>query len=162
MLSVPFAYIGSIGVVMQMPNVSRLLKKHDVDYEMLYAGQYKRTLTVFGENTVEGREKMQADLEDTHALFKEFIADLRPELDIDKVSTGETWPGTRALDLGLIDALSTSDDYLMAKSKDVELLKVSYTERKSMVNSLSSLISMGIGHREKLQRDQSAHRFIAR
>ena len=159
LIAAPFAYVGSIGVVMQMPNVSKVLKKHDVDYEMLYAGQYKRTLTVFGENTDEGREKMQADLEDTHVLFKEFIVSLRPDLDIDKVATGETWPGTRALDLGLVDELSTSDDYLMSRRNDADLLKISYTERKSVVRSLSSLMSMGLGHRDKLARDRSAQQF---
>tara|TARA_R110002096_G_scaffold436100_1_gene667663 strand:+ start:27052 stop:28110 length:1059 start_codon:yes stop_codon:yes gene_type:complete len=159
LIAAPFAYVGSIGVVMQMPNVSKVLKKHDVDYEMLYAGQYKRTLTVFGENTDEGREKMQADLEDTHVLFKEFIVSLRPDLDIDKVATGETWPGTRALDLGLVDELSTSDDYLMSRRSDADLLKISYTERKSVVRSLSSLMSMGLGQRDKLARDRSAQQF---
>jgi len=159
LIAAPFAYVGSIGVVMQMPNVSKVLKKHDVDYEMLYAGQYKRTLTVFGENTDEGRAKMQADLEDTHMLFKEFIVSLRPDLDIDRVATGETWPGTRALDLGLVDELSTSDDYLMSRRKDADLLKISYTERKSMVRSLSSLMSMGLGQRDKLARDRNAQQF---
>ncbi len=159
LLAAPFAYVGSIGVVMQMPNVNKVLKKHNVDYEMLYAGQYKRTLTVFGENTEEGREKMQADLEDTHLLFKEFIVSLRPDLDIEKVATGETWPGTRALDLGLVDELSTSDDYLMSRRKDADLLKISYTERKGMVSSLSSLMSMGLGQRDKLERDRSAQQF---
>ena len=160
LIAAPFAYVGSIGVVMQMPNVNKVLKKHDVDYEMLYAGQYKRTLTVFGENTDEGRAKMQADLEDTHLLFKEFIASLRPDLDIDKVATGETWPGTRALELGLVDELRTSDDYLMSRCKEADLLKLRYRERKSMVNSLSQLMSLGLGQREKLQRDQSAQRFV--
>ncbi len=160
LLAAPFAYVGSIGVIMQMPNVNRLLKKHDVDYEMLYAGQYKRTLTLLGENTDEGREKMQADLEDTHLLFKEFITSQRPALDIDKVATGETWPGTRALELGLIDELRTSDDYLMAKSKDAELLKVSYTERKSMMRSISSLMTLGLSKRDKLQREQNSQLFV--
>ncbi|MCP4445694.1 MAG: protease SohB [Myxococcales bacterium] len=160
LIAAPFAYVGSIGVVMQMPNVNRVLKKHDVDYEMLYAGQYKRTLTVFGENDDEGRAKMQADLEDTHALFKDFIIALRPELDIERVATGETWPGTRALELGLVDELRTSDDYLMSRCSDADLLKISYKERKGMVTSLSSLMSIGLGHREKLQRDQSAPRLV--
>jgi len=161
LLAAPFAYVGSIGVVMQMPNLNRLLKKHDVDYEMLYAGQYKRTLTMMGENTDEGRAKMQADLEDTHALFKEFITSLRPTLDIDKVATGETWPGRRALELGLVDELRTSDDYLMAKAKDVDVLKVTYKERKGVVSTLSSFVSMGRAKHEKQARDQHAQRFVA-
>src|SRR4051794_18386256 len=56
-IAAPFALIGSIGVVAQIPNVHRLLKKHDVDVEVLTAGKYKRTLTVFGENTDQGRAK---------------------------------------------------------------------------------------------------------
>ena len=68
-IAAPFAVLGSIGVLAQVPNFHRLLKKHDVDFEMLTAGKYKRTLTMFGENTDKGREKFQEDIEDTHVLF---------------------------------------------------------------------------------------------
>ena len=87
-LSAPFAVLGSIGVVAQIPNLHRLLKKHDVDYEVLTAGEYKRTLTVFGENTDKGRQKFQEDLELTHVLFKDFVSRYRPQLDIDQVLGG--------------------------------------------------------------------------
>lgn len=160
LIAAPFAYVGSIGVVMQMPNLNKVLKKHDVEYEMLYAGQYKRTLTVFGENTDEGRAKMQADLEDTHLLFKEFVTSQRPNLDIDNVATGETWPGTRAIELGLVDELRTSDDYLMARYKEADILKVSYQERKGMAGTLAKFVTMGLGQREKLERERTAQRFV--
>lgn len=113
-LAAPFAVLGSIGVVAQIPNIHRLLKRHDIDVELLTAGKYKRTLTVLGENTEEGRQKFQHDLDATHELFKRHVAERRVRLDIDGVATGEIWLGADALAKGLIDRIQTSDEYLAA------------------------------------------------
>lgn len=131
-LAAPFAVMGSIGVVAQIPNFHRLLKKNEVDVEMLTAGEYKRTLTVFGENTERDREKFREDLEDTHVLFKEFVKEHRPGVDIDEVATGETWYGTRALEKNLVDELLTSDEYLLQQSETAEIYAVKYREKKSI------------------------------
>lgn len=131
-ISAPFAILGSIGVVAQLPNVNRLLKKHDIDFEVLTAGEYKRTLTVFGENTEKGREKFQEDLDITHELFKNFVARYRPQLAIDEVATGEIWLGIAALDKQLVDELKTSDEYLSERAKSAELYHLHYAERKSL------------------------------
>ena len=131
-ISAPFAILGSIGVVAQLPNVNRLLKKHDIDFEVLTAGEYKRTLTVFGENTEKGREKFQEDLDVTHELFKNFVARYRPQLAIDEVATGEVWLGIAALDKQLVDELKTSDEYLAERAKGAELFHLHYAERKSL------------------------------
>lgn len=129
-IAAPFAVIGSIGVVAQVPNFHRLLKKHDVDVEVLTAGRYKRTLTLFGENTEEGRAKFLEDLETTHQLFKAFVAENRPGLDIDKVATGEIWYGSDALREGLVDAVETSDAWIQARLADWDVFQVAYVERK--------------------------------
>lgn len=131
-LSAPFAILGSIGVVAQLPNMHRLLKKHNIDFEVLTAGEYKRTLTVFGENTDKGREKFQQDLELTHDLFKEFVARFRPQLAIAEVATGEVWLGQAALGLQLVDELMTSDEYLAGKARDAELFHLHYAQRKTL------------------------------
>ncbi|WP_268796606.1 protease SohB [Pseudomonas huanghezhanensis] len=131
-ISAPFAILGSIGVVAQLPNVNRLLKKHDIDYEVLTAGEYKRTLTVFGENTEKGREKFQQDLDITHELFKNFVASYRPQLQIDEVATGEIWLGMAALDKQLVDELKTSDEYLSERAKTADVFHLRYAERKSL------------------------------
>jgi serine protease SohB len=131
-ISAPFAILGSIGVVAQLPNVNRLLKKHDIDFEVLTAGEYKRTLTVFGENTEKGREKFQEDLDITHQLFKNFVSRYRPQLAIDEVATGEVWLGVAALDKQLVDELQTSDEYLATKAKTAEVFHLHYAERKSL------------------------------
>lgn len=104
-VSAPFAIVGSIGVIAQIPNFNKLLKKHDIEYEQLTAGEYKRTLTMFGENTDKARDKFKQELEETHVLFKDFIRERRPSLDLDKVATGEHWFGTQAKELGLVDDL---------------------------------------------------------
>lgn len=131
-ISAPFAILGSIGVVAQLPNVNRLLKKHDIDYEVLTAGEYKRTLTVFGENTEKGREKFQQDLDITHQLFKNFVAKYRPQLAIDQVATGEVWLGVAAVDMLLVDELKTSDEYLSERAKQAQLFHLHYAQRKSL------------------------------
>ncbi|KIH83327.1 protease SohB [Pseudomonas batumici] len=131
-ISAPFAFLGSIGVVAQLPNVNKLLKKHDIDFEVLTAGEYKRTLTVFGENTEKGREKFQQDLDITHHLFKNFVSQYRPQLAIDEVATGEVWLGVAALDKQLVDELKTSDEYLAERAKQAELFHLHYAERKSL------------------------------
>lgn len=131
-ISAPFAILGSIGVVAQLPNVHRLLKKHEIDFEVLTAGEYKRTLTVFGENTDKGREKFQEDLEITHELFKGFVSRYRPQLDIDAIATGEVWLGLAAQGKQLVDELMTSDEYLAGRAKQVELYQLHYAEKKSL------------------------------
>jgi serine protease SohB len=135
-LAAPFAVIGSIGVVAQLPNFNRLLKKHDVDIELHTAGAHKRTLTMVGENTDEGRQKFKEELEDTHILFKEFVSENRPQLDIDHIATGEVWYGKRALDEKLIDELRTSDDYLLSKRADTDMFSVKYRQKRSLPERL--------------------------
>ncbi|WP_263263355.1 protease SohB [Pseudomonas entomophila] len=131
-VSAPFAVLGSIGVVAQLPNLHRLLRKHDIDVELHTAGEYKRTLTVFGENTEKGREKFQEDLDITHRLFKNFVVHYRPQLSIDEVATGEVWLGVAALERKLVDEIKTSDEYLAEKARTAELFHLHYAERKSL------------------------------
>ncbi|AGB82675.1 Probable protease sohB [Serratia rubidaea] len=133
-VAAPFAIIGSIGVVAQIPNFHRLLKKNNVDVELHTAGQFKRTLTLFGENTDEGREKFREELNETHLLFKQFVHQQRPSLDIDSVATGEHWLGTQAREKGLVDAVGTSDDLLIAEMETHEVIGVRYTRHKRLID----------------------------
>ena len=131
-VAAPWALVGSIGVIAQMPNINKLLKKNLVDFEMHTAGEFKRTLTVFGENTEEGRSKFKSELEDLHIIFKDFVKDNRPEIDTSVVATGEVWQGEKALAVGLIDEISTSDDYLVKLSKKFKLFQIDYIEKKNL------------------------------
>lgn len=140
----PFAIIGSIGVLAQLPNFHKVLKKHDIDFEMLTAGEYKRTLTMFGENTEKGREKFVEDLELTHGLFKDYVHQQRPVVDIDAVATGEIWFGTKAKDNKLIDELTTSDDYITGLAADYDVFSVTYSTKKSLPERLGLSVQMGI------------------
>jgi serine protease SohB len=114
----------------QVPNFHRLLKKYDVDVELLTAGEYKTTLTMLGEITDKGKQKFIQELEETHVLFKEFVKGHRPQIDIDKIATGEHWYGRRAIDLDLVDEVMTSDEYLTEAAKDADLYAVSYEMKK--------------------------------
>ncbi|MDH3672770.1 MAG: protease SohB [Gammaproteobacteria bacterium] len=135
-IAAPFAIVGSIGVLAQLPNFHRLLDKHGVDFEQIKAGEFKRTVTVFGKNTDKERKKLKEEIEDTHELFKNFVAENRPDLDIKRVATGEHWYGTRALELKLINNVQTSDDYLLAASKNADLYEVTYTTKKTLSEKL--------------------------
>ncbi|MCL4106533.1 UNVERIFIED_CONTAM: hypothetical protein GTU68_009667, partial [Idotea baltica] len=130
-IAAPFAVLGSIGVIAQLPNFNRLLKKHDVDIEMLTAGEYKRTLTMLGENTDKGRKKFVEELEETHTLFKEFVGENRPMLDVAKVSTGEVWYGRKAIDVGLIDKIQTSDAFVQERLEDQDVYEVKFAQKKT-------------------------------
>ncbi len=136
-VSAPFAIVGSIGVVAQIPNINRLLKKHDVDIELHTAGEFKRTLTVLGENSEQGREKFKQDLNETHGLFKDFVSQHRPTLDINNVATGEYWFGIQAKQKGLVDEITTSDDLILQHIEDKQILAVHYIQRKKLAERLS-------------------------
>ena len=135
-IAAPFSIIGSIGVIAQIPNFHKVLKKHDVDFDQFTAGEFKRTVTMFGENTEEAKAKFREEIEDIHMLFKDFIVQHRPDVDIVKVSTGESWPGTRALERKLVDELKTSDDYLLENSKHADIYEISYVSKKSLIEKI--------------------------
>lgn len=135
-LAAPFAIVGSIGVVAQVPNVHRLLKKHDVDVELITAGEHKRTLTTLGENTDEAREKFTEQLEDIHQLFQEHVVAHRDSLDIKKVATGESWYGQRAMDVKLVDRLVTSDSYLIERANECEVYLLRWEVQKKPLERL--------------------------
>ena len=144
-LAAPFAVVGSIGVVAQIPNVHRLLKKHDVDVEVLTAGRHKRTLDVLGENTEEGREKLREELHDVHALFQEFVGTYRPALDVESVATGEAWYGQRAMDRSLVDELVTSDEYLASACDEADIFEVSWVQPKKPIERLVGQATLALG-----------------
>lgn len=135
-ISAPFAIIGSVGVVAEVPNIHRLLKKHDVDVDVMTAGEFKRTVTFMGENTEKGKQKFQQELEETHQLFKQFVRENRPQLDIEKIATGEHWFGKQALELNLIDEISTSDDLLVKAVENKEIIEIKYKEKKNLTKRI--------------------------
>ena len=140
-VSSPFAIIGSIGVVAAIPNFHKVLKKNNVDYELHTAGEYKRTITMFGETTPAGRKKFKEHLEDIHILFKDHIKKFRPNLDMKKIATGETWEGVKALEVGLVDEISTSDQYLLNLSKKHEIFEISYITKQNLQDKFSFFIT---------------------
>jgi serine protease SohB len=130
-VAAPFSIIGSIGVVAQIPNFNRFLKSKEIDIELHTAGQFKRTLTLLGENTEEGRQKFRESLNETHDLFKGFVHQMRPQLDIEQVATGEHWYGSQALEKGLVDAVGTSDELLLGLFESHEVIGLRYQQRKN-------------------------------
>lgn len=139
-ISAPFAILGSIGVLLQMPNFNRLLDAHGVEFEQVKGGEYKRSLTMFGANTDADREKARQEVEDTHGLFKDFVTSHRPQLELDRVATGEHWYGLRARELALCDELQTSDDYLLAASKEADLYAIEFAAPRTLGKKLAGVM----------------------
>lgn len=143
-LSAKFAIIGSIGVIAQLPNFNKILKKNDIEFEQHTAGEFKRTLTMFGENNEQGREKFREELEEVHQMFKGFVKEHRPDMDIDKVATGEYWYGAKAQELGLVDSIQTSDDYLLAANEDRKIYSVKYAVKKNLAEKFGIAASVAV------------------
>jgi serine protease SohB len=140
-IAAPFAIIGSVGVIAQIPNFNRALESKGVEYEQVTAGKYKRTVTMFGKNTDEDRAKLKEELEDVHHLFKNMVATYRPDLDIERVATGEHWYGTQAIELGLVDEIGSSDDYLMTAIETSDIYAVTYKGKQSLVQKLQQSLA---------------------
>ncbi len=140
LVAAPFAILGSIGVLVQLPNFHRLLQKHDVDYETISAGEFKTTLSTFGEITRKGREKVKEDVEEMHGLFKDWVKQHRPVVDIDTIATGETWVGLQALDRHMIDAVMTSDECVMNACAEADVYALHYEIRLSIGDKLGAAI----------------------
>jgi len=137
-IAAPFAVVGSIGVVAQVPNIHRLLKKHDVDYEEVTSGKFKRSISYLGKITDEGREHFEKKIGDTHELFKSFVKESRPQLDLEEVGNGDHWYGSEALKLGLIDRIQTSDDFIMESLHSKHVIQIKTPESKNLVKKFAS------------------------
>lgn len=144
LIAAPFSLIGSIGVLVQIPNFNRLLKEKNVDFELVTAGEYKRTLTMFGENTEKGRQKMAEDVQEVHEHFKAFIREARPQMDIEKLATGETWLGRKARELGLVDDVGTSDEYIVSACEANDVYHVVYEKKKKITDKLGRMIESAL------------------
>lgn len=139
-LASPFAIVGSIGVLAQVPNLNKFLKKHDIDYKEYTAGEYKRTITMFGEITDKKQEKFIEQIQETHSLFKNFVEKNRPQLDITKVATGEYWYGQQAIDLTLVDEIKTSDEYILEQIDSSQIYAIKIQDKKKLNEKISDML----------------------
>ncbi len=155
----PFAILGSIGVIAQIPNFNRLLDSHGVDFEQITAGEYKRNVTMFGKNSDEDRAKLKEQLEDVHTLFKAAVSEYRPDLDLSKIATGEHWYGTQALELGLADEIKTSDELLADMAKERDIYRVTYKLKQPLQKRLLANVDSAL---EKMDDAGWRRRFEAR
>lgn len=149
-VAAPFAIVGSIGVIAQMPNFNRMLDNHGIDFEQITAGKYKRNVTIFGKNTDEDRAKLKEELEDVHALFKAAVSKYRPDLDLDRIATGEHWYGTRAIELGLVDEIRTSDEVLAELAKDSDLYRIEYRVKMPLQKRLMANVDNALERMDNL------------
>lgn len=145
LVAAPFAILGSIGVLVQLPNFHRVLKKNEIDYEIITAGEYKRTLTQFGEITKKARDKVQEDVDEMHQLFKNWVKEHRPIVDIDKIATGEVWVGKQSIELKMVDELGTSDECISVLCSEADVFEVEFEIKKSLQDKLGAVLEASIG-----------------
>jgi serine protease SohB len=132
----PFALVGSIGVVAPVPNLHRLLKKNEIDFEEMTAGEWKRSVSILGEITPAGREHFRGKLDATHEAFKAHVKHCRPGVDIARVANGDVWLGSEALALGLVDEIATGDELLFRARSEARLYEVTTEARKTLLQQL--------------------------
>lgn len=144
LVAAPFAIIGSIGVLVQLPNFNRVLKKHDIDFEQISAGEFKRTLSTFGEITEKGKEKVQEEVENIHQIFKAWVKDNRPSVEIDKIATGETWVGSQAKERYMVDELKTSDECIVDACDRADVFEVEFETKKSLQDKMGKAFSSAV------------------
>jgi len=160
-VAAPFSILGSIGVLAQLPNFNRLLDKAGVDFEQHTAGEYKRTVTMFGKNTDKEREKLKIDLQETHKLFRDFVIQHRPKLDIEKVATGEHWYGTQALELNLVDEIKTSDEFLVEALDTYDIFQIEMLQKKGFQEKVfGGLFASFNSLRNALANEQKESRYL--
>jgi serine protease SohB len=159
-VAAPFSIVGSIGVLAQLPNFHRLMDKAGIDFEQHTAGEYKRTVTMFGENSEKERDKLRLDLQETHKLFRDFVSSNRPKLDIEKVATGEHWYGTQAIDLNLVDEIKTSDELLISSLEVFDIYEIKMEVKKNLQEKLFGGLFASVGSlRNKLAEEQRESTF---
>ena len=156
-VAAPFAIVGSIGVVAPVPNLHRLLKKNEIDFEEITAGEFKRTVSVLGEITPAGREHFREKLDTTHHAFKAHVAQCRPNVDIERVANGDYWLAREALSLGLVDEIMTGDELLFRSRDGARLYEVSTEARKTLLQQLLS----GLGGTAQKAIDAATARFMS-
>jgi len=127
-IAAPWAIIGSIGVVAEMPNFFEFLNNLGIDYKQYTAGKFKRTVSMLGPITEEGEKKFNEDLHGIYDMFRNHVATSRPILakTIDSVATGEHWQGIKALELNLVDQIETSEEYILRNLMSAEIIKITY------------------------------------
>lgn len=153
-VAAPFAYIGSIGVVSEMPNFNQILSDNGINIEQHTAGKSKRTVTPLGKITDEDRNEFKKKLERIHRSFINHVSHYRNINDADEnknsiIFSGDYWIAeeTVELELGLVDEISTSQEFLLDKMKEYNIIEITFQENKtkksklSLLNSLTTLFS---------------------
>lgn len=117
LFAAPFAMVGSIGVLMETVNFNEVLRRYGIKPLIIKAGANKAPLSGFGEVTQEELKTAQDDADGIHEVFQQWVARSRPNVVVskewmEKVCTGAVFLGQEACELGLVDRVLTSDEYV--------------------------------------------------
>lgn len=151
--ALPGSAVGSIGVIAEIPNVSGLLDKLGVEFQVITAGKYKDAGSPYRPLTDDERALIQGEVDEAYDQFIDIVAEGR-DLERSKVetlATGLTWSGERAKDLGLVDEIGTMQDALDAAA-DAGGIEGDYDIVYYQQDDLSGLLGSFIGFSESLAR----------
>lgn len=138
-LAAPFAMVGSIGVVSFIPNIRELLEANKIKPRTFTAGDFKRTVTLTDEGDEKSAEQYKQQLALIHEQFKQALKKYRPQVELEKVATGEAWLASTTVEkeLQLVDGLNTSHALLLEMNQSFDLVEYSSkAERKTFLKRI--------------------------
>lgn len=111
-LALPGSITGSIGVLMEYPNVSGLMEKVGVQMEVVKGGAQKDLGSPFRDMSPEERAILAALVDDVHAQFIEAVAEARgmSVADVEPLADGRILSGRQAASAGLVDRLGNVEE----------------------------------------------------
>ncbi len=111
-VAAPASDVGSIGVIMEVPDISKLADKYGVGMTVIKEGKYKDMGNPFRSLTPAEKRLLQADAKITYDQFVEQVAKARglPVAKVRELATGRTWTGSGAVEIGLVDEVGNFQD----------------------------------------------------
>lgn len=144
-IAAPFAMVGSIGVVANVMIYEELLKNIGIQTNVYTSGDSKRTVVPSRVPNAEEEAKLEAQLEEIHSRFKDHVLSFRPDIDEDKVFTGQAFLAADAINFGLVDKIGTSDELLLNLYKDGHrLIEVQFIIEENIGGSVTKQVSAGL------------------
>ncbi|KZX82185.1 hypothetical protein A3715_00045, partial [Oleiphilus sp. HI0009] len=134
----PTSMLGSIGVIMEVPNFYNLLDRAGVQFHQFTAGKHKRLVSMTNKIGDAAKDQINQDLEKSHELFKNHVHTYRNSVNLESVSHGDVWSAKYCLDNKLVDDLMTSEAYLFDRASRANIFHISWDVERSFSDKLSS------------------------
>lgn len=137
---------GSIGVIMQGINYSKLAEKVGIEFETIKSGEHKDMFGGSRPSTAEEKAMLQEMIDESYEDFVDVIEEGRnmTEAQVKKVADGRILGGTQAIKAGLVDEIGDTNDAIIAMQEDFDLKDAQVFEFTSSDNSWGSLLGVKV------------------